>query len=145
MLQATQSRIDEIQDANFKLERELTRVQDRGRDDLKASDDAKLQLNHLLLRATKEISHVDRVNEDLDVSCRALNDETAKLKREKEYLREQMTDLQGKYKNDTERLDFEIASLTKSNAELDETISAMKITVTDLKDELRNSQQVSYV
>ena len=144
MIKSMQSRIDEIQHANFQLERELTRLQDQGRDDLKASDDVKLQLNHLLLRATKEISHVDRVNEDLDVSCRALNDETSKLKQEKEYLREQMAELQGKYDGDKERLDFEIASLTKNNAELDETISGMKIRVTDLEDELRNSRQVIF-
>ena len=49
----------------------------QGQGELKKVEDAKLELNKLLLRATKEISHLDRTNDDLNVACRALKEETA--------------------------------------------------------------------
>ena len=75
-----QSRIGDLSEINVQLDRELARLRERESEDLKASESTKLQLNRMLMRATKEINHVDRVNEDLDLSCRALNGETAKLK-----------------------------------------------------------------
>ena len=139
------SRLGDLREINVQLDGELARVREQDSEDLKVSESKKMELNRMLMRATKEINQVDRVNEDLDTSCRVLNGETAKLKADNEYLREQLNAATKRAEDGQRVHEFEMKKMEACSAAKDEEIGQGKMKIAELEEELKTSREVFFL
>jgi len=125
-----------------RLEELVDSVKLKAQMDVSGLDRSKGQCNNLLLRATKEIAHLDRTTEDLKIHVDALNKECQDLKNAKKESDDEFKFKEEIWKDEKEKLLYEIKRLGVIGSEMDEARNEAEVKVLHLEEELSNSERL---
>jgi len=124
-----------------RLEELVDSIRSKAVADVAGLDRSRGQCNNLLLRATKEIAHLDQTTEDLKNHLDAVNKECQSLQDSRKTADEEFKFKEETWKDEREKLIYEINRLKVIGSEMEESRNEAEVKIINLEEELSNSER----